>query len=425
MRSAIRSRTFHSIFEVAGLCAVAALGCSSDREAPAGVVPLDGQGMGAPLGSGSESDAIEMEAGQLTPVDPAAPADGAGNNPGIVGLIDGEAESNPSCADQFVGVTELPPVIEFVVDTSGSMQWVAGTERLPNAGERSKWDITQEALASAIANMPDAVAVGINYYPNTPGGSAECYLPETAAPIERLTPEHRQLIDRVNAAQRPQGGTPTHAAYEYGVAELSASPLTGSHFLVLITDGIPTFTLECAGDGQTRVDGAPLVASVGQRYTDASIRTFVIGSPGSEAARDELSAMALSGGTGAPGCEAAVPGACHFDMTGEPDFSVALNAALGDIAQAALGCDYAVPEPPTGRSRIDLNDVSVVIESGGNPISEFQRATSADCESGWQYNADQTSIQLCRSTCDDLTRQVSLDPSISVRVKFGCAITPD
>jgi hypothetical protein len=421
MRSAIRSSTFSSILEVVGLCAVAALGCSSDPEAPATVAPPTGSSPGSGLGQ----DPIQMTAGQLNPIDPAAPADESASGGGIVGLFDGEAEDNSSCSDQFVGIAELPPVIQFVVDTSGSMQWVAGTERLPDAGERSKWDITQEALAIAIANMPDSVAVGVSYYPNTPGSGVECYLPQTAAPIDRLTPEHRQLIERVNAAQRPQGGTPTHAAYEFGIAELEKSALSGSHFLVLITDGIPTFTLECGGDGQTRVDGAPLVASVEQRYDDDSIRTFVIGSPGSEAARDELSAMAFLGGTGAPGCEAAVPGACHFDMTGEPNFSTALGQALGDIAEATLGCVYSVPEPPTGRSRIDLNDVSVVLESGGSPVSEFLRASSADCDAGWQYSADQTSIQLCRSTCDELARQVSLDPSISVRVKFGCAITPD
>lgn len=401
---------------------MAALGCSSDGQAAAVVAPLDGQG--ASSNEGSDPGAIEMETGQLTPIDPNAASGETPRGGGIVGLFDGEVEENPSCADQFVGISELPPVIQFVVDTSGSMQWVAGTERLPNSGERSKWDITQEALASAITKMPDGVAVGITYYPNTPGGEDECYVPQTVAPIDRLTPEHRQLIEQVNAAQRPQGGTPTHAAYEFGITQLAATSLSGSQFLVLITDGIPTFTLECGGDGQNRVDGAPLVASVDQRYRDESIRTFVIGSPGSEAAREELSAMALLGGTGAPGCDA-VPGACHFDMTGEPDFSTALNQALGDIAQATLGCDYAVPEPPTGRSRIDLNDVSVVLESGGSPITEYLRASSTDCDAGWQYNADQTSIQLCRSTCDELTRQVNLDPSISVRVKFGCAITPD
>lgn len=415
-------RTYRSMLMSWGLCAGVALGCGSDSEEPSTVNPLNPLGgEGAPT---EEEEVIDMEAGELTPVD--SPSDGAqaAGNTGIVGLVDDTGGEDIACVDQFVGITELPPVIQFVVDTSGSMSWVAGTDRLPNAGERSKWDITQEALASAIANMPDAAAVGISYYPNTTGGGPECNRAVAAAPIDRLTAEHRALIESVNALQEPQGGTPTHAAYEFGIQQLQTSALAGSRFLVLITDGIPTFTLECGGDGQARVDGAPLVASVDDRFRSEAIQTFVIGSPGSEPARDELSRLAFVGGTGTPGCSTDPPGNCHFDMTGAPDFSAALGQALGDIAEATLGCDYAVPEPPSGRSRIDLNDVSVVLESGGTPISEFLPAASDDCESGWQYSADQTSIVLCRSTCDELTRRVSEDPGISVRVKFGCALTP-
>jgi hypothetical protein len=207
------------------------------------------------------------------------------------------------------------------------------------------------------------------------------------------------------------------------VEQLEASTLEGSKFLVLITDGIPTYTLECSGDGQTRVDAAPLVAAVDENYRSAAIRTFVIGSPGSEPARDELSKMALLGGTGAPGCEN-VAGSCHFDMTGEPDFSSALRGALGDIAEATLGCDYAVPEPPRGRTRINYDDVSVVVEAGGTPIREFTRAASADCDSGWQYSSDRSSIVLCRATCDELAGLADANTDLAVRVRFGCDLTP-
>jgi hypothetical protein len=429
MVGAMRSlSTVRSILQAAGLCAFTALlvaaegGCGSDREEPATVPRGAGDGSEGVGSGGVGSGGIGSgEAGEPTPGEPSGEMSGL---PGLVGFVDDEGVQEQSCVDQFVGVTELPPVIQFVVDTSGSMNWVAGTERLPDSGERSKWEITRDALASAIANMPDAAAVGLSYYPNTGGGGAECNRPLAAAPIARLTPEHRALIERVNSAQTAQGGTPTHAAYEFGVDQLEASMLAGSRFLVLITDGIPTFTLECDGDGQTRVDGAPLIASVDERYRTEDIKTFVIGSPGSEPARAELSKMAFVGGTGASGCSTETAANCHFDMTTAEDFSAALNQALGDIAEAALGCDYAVPEPPTGRSRIDLNDVSVVVESGGTPISEFLRSTSSTCESGWQYNNDQSSIVLCRSTCDELTRLVNEDPDVSVRVKFGCALTP-
>lgn len=417
--------TVGSFLQATRVCAITALlvaagaGCGSDDEEPSTIGPVAGEGDGAG-GDGSG----DGEAGELTPP---APADGEMPGPGSlgpVGFLGDEGVVEQACVDQFAGVTERPPVIEFVVDTSGSMNWVAGTERLPDSGERSKWDITRDALTTAIANMPDAAAVGLSYYPNTSGGGPECHQPLAAAPIAPLTPEHRALIERVNGEQVAQGGTPTHGAYEFGVEQLAASALIGSRFLVLITDGIPTYTLECGGDGQTRVDAAPLIASVDQRFREESIKTFVIGSPGSEPAREELSKMAFVGGTGVAGCSTDTAANCHFDMTTAEDFSAALNQALGDIAEATLGCDYAVPEPPAGRSRIDLNDVSVVVESGGTPISEFERSTSADCASGWQYSSDQTSIVLCRSSCDELTRLVRETPDISVRVKFGCAVTP-
>jgi hypothetical protein len=400
----------------AGLLCAGLTGCGGDDERESTVEPPAG---------GAEAD-IDSEAGQLSPAGPTvAPGQpGAGPGPGLVGLVDGEPDAeNPACVDEFASVTQRPPVIQFVVDTSGSMRWVAGTERLPEVGERSKWDITREALANAIDQMPDVAAVGINYYPNTPGDGPVCHVPVLAAPIERLTPEHRALIENVNTGQTPVGGTPTHAAFEFGAAELEASTLDGSRFLVLITDGIPTFTLECGGDGRARVDAAPLLSSVETHFQGAGIRTFVIGSPGSEAARDELSEMALLGGTGAAGCADLAPGSCHFDMTGLGDFGAALNAALGDITDAALGCEFEIPEPPTGRSSIDVNDVSVVVESGGT-VREFSRAASAACDSGWTYSADRTTLSLCRATCDELNQLVRESPETSIRVKFGCSVTP-
>lgn len=394
-----------------------ALGCSSEH---------DGGALVAPGGMEGESSDGEPEEVAL-PLAPGAvpgssePSEGPA---GLVGLVDDMPEQDASCVDQLVPTTARRPVIQFVVDTSGSMNSVPGTARNPAAGELSKWQITQQALATAIDGMPDAVAVGISYYPNTDGNNAAaCYQPIVAAPIAPLSPSQRELVQRVNAAQTARGGTPTHAAYEFGIEQLESSGLDGSRFLVLMTDGIPTFTLDCGGDGMARVDGAPLVSSVGERFARADIRTFVIGAPGSEAAREELSAMALAGGTGASGCNHMGPESCHFDMTSEPDFSRALNQALGEIADATLGCDYAVPAPPGGR-RLDYDDVSVVVESAGAQVMEFSPAARGTCDAGWQYNDNRTSIRLCDSTCDELEALVSADPGLAVRVKFGCRIIP-
>jgi hypothetical protein len=88
-----------------------------------------------------------------------------------------------------------------------------------------------------------------------------------------------------------------------------------------------------------------------------------------------------------------------------------------------LACDYAVPAPP-GRFTIDLDRVSVVLESNGSALREFQPAASPSCDSGWQYSDDRKTIHLCQSTCDELEAELRADPSIVVRVKVGCNATP-
>ncbi|HKO92885.1 MAG TPA: vWA domain-containing protein [Polyangiaceae bacterium] len=417
----VRLPSLASVALLSSVFSLLGAACSSDAPPSSTVEPLTGSPGADPEpgsdGSGSDGSGSDRSGG-----DGSGSTGSDGTVSGLVGLVDGETGEDPGCGDRFAPATARPPVIQLVVDTSGSMGWVAGTERAPRSGEQSKWQITQSAIASAIAAMPDNVAVGLTYYPNVSGGAA-CFLPEVAAPIAPLSAEQRAQIDAVNAAQTPGGGTPTHGAYAFGVEQLRATALEGPRFLLLITDGIPTYTRECEGNGRNRVDGAPLIAEVGSSFDQAQIRTFVIGSPGSEPARDELSQMATVGGTANPGCANAGPSFCHFDMTEQPDFSSALNATLAQITQATLACDYAVPTPPGGL-RLDLDDASVVLESAGAQLREFERASSDACDEGWQYGENQSSIRLCRSTCDELQGLLRGDPGIGVRIKFRCSLNP-
>ncbi len=401
---------YSSIF--GGMIAALALACSDDPREPSTVGGPLLPGSGDP-GAG-EPGAGEPGAGE--PGGPELPGDGS-----FVDLVDGEPQA-PACSDSFAPAAARPPLIQFVVDTSGSMAWVPGTDRNPQSGERSKWQITQQALAAAISAMPDDVAVGLTYYPNTLQ-NGQCFRPEVAAPLAPLGAEQRARILDVNTAMQPFGGTPTHGAYAFGVEQLKASALEGPRFILLITDGVPTLTRECTGNGRTKVDATPLIADVEADFQNDQIRTFVIGSPGSEDARAELSEMALVGGTAAPDCTGGGDRFCHFDMTTEPDFSAALNATLAQITRSTLACTYAVPTPPGGL-RIDYDDVSVLLESGGSNLREFSRSASADCAAGWQYSADRKSIQLCSATCDELQGLLQDDPAVEVRVRFGCSTRP-
>jgi hypothetical protein len=214
----------------------------------------------------------------------------------------------------------------------------------------------------------------------------------------------------------PVGATPTHGAYRFGLMQLVASQLPGPKFLLLITDGTPTCTIDCVcTENDLPVDSEPLIEEASAAF-DEGVRTFVIGSPGSENARDVLSQLALVGGTATPGCAPAGPHFCHFDMTSEPDLAAGLAQALGEIATQLRSCEYPIPPPPAGEA-LDRARVNVLYTPPGGASETIPRAASLnDCEEGWQYSADGGSIVLCGRACD----QVRTDATGAVELLFGC-----
>jgi hypothetical protein len=230
--------------------------------------------------------------------------------------------------------------------------------------------------------------------------------------------QHRQQIRQAFNDQEPEGGTPTHDAYAYAVNQLAASDAIGARFLVLITDGIPTYSVGCDISGrqgdENAVDPAPLVGEAAQALA-LGVRTFVIGSPGSEGARESLSRMAEAGGTARAQCSHAGAEFCHFDMTRETDLATGLNAALAAIAGLALGCSYPIPSAPVG-SVLDPSKVNLLFTTAGGEPELIGQSPNNSCVDGWQYSGDQTQIQLCGSTCERVRSSEG-----TLRLQFGCS----
>jgi hypothetical protein len=238
---------------------------------------------------------------------------------------------------------------------------------------------------------------------------------------------HRtQVLASLDAPGRPTGGTPTHDAYKIGIDAISKTTLPGNRFVVLITDGQPTYAEGCRGTGRTQDanDPTPIIAEAGNAAQTSNIRTFVIGSPGSEQlgapgfadARTWLSKMATSGGTATPGCSDNGPNFCHFDMTQKPDFAQALQDTLKLIVGTVVGCSYQIPTPASGMLAKDKVNV-IFTPSSGQAALVPQFGGTGDCTSGWRYSADGTKIELCPATCD----LVQKDTKPQVDVIFGCA----
>jgi hypothetical protein len=350
-----------------------------------------------------------------------------GDEGGLVGggAEGGGASSFEACAGQVAGTEVAPSLLELIVDTSGSMDQAAPGTR------NSKWEATRRALLQAIDRMPASTGVGVVFYPDLSNGNngnnnvnddddGPCLDREVDVPLRQLDANGSQQRDGIRRAfqnQAPRGGTPTHDAYVFGLQELDATTLPGARFAVLITDGIPTFSLDCdrtGRDADNAVDPGPLVPEAGNALARAT-KTFVIGSPGSEAARESLSRMAEAGGTAIPGCSHDGPDYCHFDMTEEQDFARGLADALGQISGLALSCAYDIPIPPNG-GELDPSKVNVLFSPAPGEQEVIAQSVEQPCQQGWQYSGDLDQVVLCGDTC----RRVR-ESNGTLSMEFGCA----
>jgi hypothetical protein len=280
-------------------------------------------------------------------------------------------------------------------------------------------------LLEGIDLMPSATSLGVVFYPDVDTNAATCFDRQADVPVEPLgegSSPQRNQIRRAFQAEDPRGSTPTHDAYRYALGELGAVANIGQRFLVLITDGTPTYALNCQGSGtpQDPADPAPLVPEAANAL-GRGIKTFVIGSPGSEDARRSLSEMAEAGGTAIPGCSHdGQPRYCHFDMTEEADFAVGLRDALASISGLALSCSYDIPAPPNG-GVLDPSKVNVIFTPPDGQQELIGQSAPGTCTDGWQYSANQSQVLLCGQTCDRVKAsngRLALEFGCSTRVIF-------
>jgi hypothetical protein len=366
--------------------------------------------------------------------------------------------TSASCSG-WVAEGALPAAnIVFIVDTSGSMNDVSQN----TSNGRSKWAITKTALASAFDTMPRLTSVGMLLWPNmmtipnnntncaycNPDGSpnangvGECVNVSAMVPLDKMGAvgsSHRVALAGALEAVTPQGGTPMADAYNYALdSNYGNNPLlSGKKYAVLITDGQPTIQLGCMGTGEEKrpVDFTPVASSIAGAFQYSPyVRTFVIGSPGSEHqtltgadGRSELSQAAVDGDTKVtPGCSnTGTPNYCHYDMSAAADFATGLSAALDNIAGQVLSCTYTVNDAQLQGQIFNPDKINVIYQINGSTalgdIKLIAKATSPDCpeSNGWYLDPNDPNgktIMLCPMTCD----RIHQDAGAIIDIRGGC-----
>jgi hypothetical protein len=367
-------------------------------------------------------------------------------------MIDGDAKQAVSHPAEH-GIVLLDPGLLAAYQAASCEGWAAEPEAIPRAlevvvdvseplgrpatnGSGTNWDVTRAALRSTIALLPADLLVGIRFYPNEPTqANADPSTPASAcinpaddvslALLGEAGSAQRTLIDSALARVEPSvgGGAPTEDAYRLGLDALSQGSAQ-QRFMLLVTEGQPTFARGCLGTGlpSDPVTPDPIIADIATALGNNGVQTLVAGMPGSDAnastgadARSWLSAAARAGGTGTPGCSDAGPTYCHVDLSGPGDPSQALRSALAPRAGAVVSCIYSIPQPAKPLE-LDPTQTKVVYTSG-NQIQYGVIQSDADpCIRGWHYINGGTELEICAETCT----LIQSDPGTQLSILFGC-----
>ena len=327
---------------------------------------------------------------------------------------------------------QVPGSILVVLDKSGSM---SGGD-----GQPDKWGPSVNAIKFMMSGASPELGMGLLPFPEgkfNDSGLVGCALnPNTAqcqalfadggckdvattpvVPVGPLSQTQGPIAAWLNA-NKPGGGTPTLWALKNAYAYMKDFNAPGERFVLLITDGepntyqpamqiggfsFPESNVECKTLAE--IEAEALAAAQGA----PKIKTFVIGSPGSEGAGKSLSQLAINGETKKSDTCSAAAKDCHYQI-GQANFQQDLEKALAEIAGKLSECVFELPE---GKD-IDPDFVNVNLESNGATTQLYKDAAHKD---GWDYtDGTQTKVELFGPACE----KFKTEQGAKVSIVLGC-----
>jgi hypothetical protein len=304
---------------------------------------------------------------------------GSGTNSGR----DPGADPEKICGLETIPLERLPAELLLVLDRSSSMV----RDRLSN--NQSHWQVTTEAVDTAVQNTQGGVLWGLKMFPSRTGCGVRDGVEQDVA-----LNNHGPINMAVRGATPPQNanGTPTTDAMKAATAYLAARTTPNPKYILLATDGEPT----CL-NGNANVSALDTPAAL-QSISDAAaagFHTFVVGIA---AQRQEGRALATLNDMAEAGKQPRAGDTKFYSVSSQDELSTALRAIAGQVGSCAFNLSKAPPSP---------DDVAVDVD--GKRV--IRSATD-----GWQYGPNGTSIILNGPLCDKARAGELKD----VRITLGC-----
>lgn len=282
-----------------------------------------------------------------------------------IGGAGGGAGGGPSCGGELFQSARVQANFLIVLDRSGSME-----EKLPSGP--SKWSLATAAVKTVTATNQTSIRFGLSMFP----GAAKCSEGTNSVAVGDST---AALVSQALPATAAGSGTPIGAALVLASKRPELTDMTRANFVLLVTDGIEN----CGGDP----------ASAVRAMAARGIKTYVVGF-GADVDATRLSQLAVEGGTARLGTTK------YY----QADDQASLNAAFGQIAQGASGCDFKLAKPPA-----DLKKIFVAVD--GNLINR-----DTNKQMGWDYNDMTGRLTLYGGACDVVQKSASA----KVQIVYGC-----
>lgn len=368
-------------FAFAALLVAAAPACGAGAN---GTSPGGGPGTSAP--DTSSAGGTSPSSARLAPILPYLPASPSSS---------GGGDTSTGCATSITEATPVPVDMFVMMDTSSSM------------ADDNKWDDTKAAFETFFQDPAAAtLRVALRFFPDAGCDDYSCDIDQCSQPTVDLGPLSNSthvasLVDALESHE-PDGNTPVSAALG-GATRWAASfkaQLKGSEktVVVLVTDGEPN---GC----DDRISHITRIAA--DAYASSGVPTFAVGLAGSN--QSIMDAIGRAGNTGQ----------AFFIVNGNAQ--AALLAALKQIQNSAVKCDFAMPRAQKAGDVVDPKRVNVSFTpSGGATSTMGQVADALKCgaKGGWYYDSatKPTTLTLCPTTCTS----VQGGAGSSVKIVLGC-----